>query len=320
MLTESAVAMMALVSASMLAPGLYFAMNAPGGLIGHDVQHAAQVINSWGFQISPQALIQAAHQVGEQSLLSRVGGAPTLAFGLATIMAQLTGPSMMALWYHFAVLFEALFILTTVDAGTRVGRFLIQDLLGLFIPRLGNTRSWMGNILATLLFVAGWGYFLLTGIADPLGGIHTLWPLFGIANQMLAGMALMLGCVILIRMQRQHYVWIPAIPALWVLISTLDASWLKISDPDPHIGFMAQARILQQAIAMHHVLPPAGSLSEMQTMIHNAWIDTGLCGIFALIVLGVCGKMVVLCIQLWGQKGFSAQESAPALDRDQGAS
>ncbi len=316
MLTESAVAMMALVSACMLAPGLYFAMNSPAGLIGHDVQHAAQVINSWGFQISPEALTIAAHQVGEQSLLSRVGGAPTLAYGLATIMSRLTGPSLMAFWYHFAVLFEALFILTTVDAGTRVGRFLIQDLLGLCIPRLGNTRSWLGNILATLLFVAGWGYFLLTGIADPLGGIHTLWPLFGIANQMLAGMALMLGCVILIRMQRQRYVWIPGLPAVWVLTSTLYASWLKISDPDPHIGFLAQAHKLQDAFAAHRLLPPASSLPEMQAMIHNAWIDTGLCSLFALIVLGVCGQMLLLCFRLWTLKEFSAQETPAEISID----
>ncbi len=314
MLTESFVAIMALIAACMLNPGLYFAMNTPASLIGHDVIHAAATISHWGFTITPEQLTQAARQVGEQSLLSRVGGAPTLAYGLASIMASVTGSGLMAFWYHFAVLFEALFILTTVDAGTRVGRYLLQDLLAVAVPAVQHSRA--GGWIATLVFIAGWGYFLIAGLEDPLGGIHTLWPLFGIANQMLAGMALLLGCIILIRMQKQRYVWITLLPACWVLLSTLTAAALKILAKDPSIGFLAHAHTLQAALAHQQLLFPAHSVAEMQQMLHNDWIDSGLCALFFLIVCLVTLQVLRLGLRLWSQTEVSTAEepvlSAPA--------
>ncbi len=310
MLAESAVAMMALIAASTLDPGVYFAMNAPASILGHDVQSASQVISHWGFVITPDTLLQTAHAVGENSLLSRVGGAPTLALGLAQILSGVTGQRMMAFWYHFAILFEALFILTTVDAGTRVGRFLLQDILGHAIPAWGNTRSWVGNLVATCLFVGAWGYFLITGVKDPLGGIHTLWPLFGIANQMLAGMALLLGCVILIRMQKKRYLAVVALPTLWVLLTTLTAAWQKMFSSQPAIGFLAHARQLELALSRHQLLVPAKSLVQMQQILFNDRVDFMLCALFSSLVLG----MVLIClrvmVQIWSHTQPSTQETA----------
>ena len=194
MAMESFVAIMALIAACVIEPGVYYGMNSPPGLIGTDAAKAASVISSWGFAITPDVLTQTAQNVGESTILSRAGGAPTLAVGMAHILSGfLGGQTLMAFWYHFAILFEALFILTTVDAGTRVCRFMIQDLLGTAVPALKNTRSWAANVLATGLAVAAWGYFLYSGVTDPLGGINTLWPLFGISNQMLAAIALTLA-------------------------------------------------------------------------------------------------------------------------------
>ncbi|MGL4349713.1 MAG: carbon starvation CstA family protein, partial [Plesiomonas shigelloides] len=236
MLMESFVAMMALIAACVLEPGVYFAMNSPAALIGTTPQEAAAAISQWGFVVTPEMLSQMAKDVGEQTILSRTGGAPTLAVGMAHILSQVFGgPGMMAFWYHFAILFEALFILTTIDAGTRVCRFMIQDLLGTFFKPLGNTDSLPANLLATTLAVSGWGYFLYQGVIDPLGGINTLWPLFGIANQMLAGMALILCTTVLIKMKKLRFAWITALPCVWVLTTTLYAGWLKIFSDNPKI-------------------------------------------------------------------------------------
>ena len=193
-----------MVAASIIEPGIYFAMNSPAAIIGTDVVHAAQVVSNWGFTITPEQLTSTAAEIGEHSILSRAGGAPTLAVGMAHILHQaLGGPGMMAFWYHFAILFEALFILTAVDAGTRSGRFMLQDLLGNFVPALRRTDSWVASFIATGGCVALWGYFLYQGVTDPLGGINMLWPLFGIANQMLAGVALLLCTVVLFKMKSQ---------------------------------------------------------------------------------------------------------------------
>ncbi|PPC84218.1 MAG: carbon starvation protein A, partial [Hyphomicrobium sp.] len=217
MLMESFVAIMALIAACTLEPGIYFAMNSPVAIIGTTPEQAAQVISNWGFVVTPEMLTQAAKDVGESTILSRTGGAPTLAVGMAEILSSaIGGKALMAFWYHFAILFEALFILTTIDAGTRVARFMIQDLIGTYRPSFKDTKSWSANIIATTIAVSGWGYFLYQGVVDPLGGINTLWPLFGIANQMLACIALTLCTVVLFKMKREKYAWVTIVPALWV--------------------------------------------------------------------------------------------------------
>ena len=304
MLMESFVAMMALIAASVLDPGVYFAMNAPAAVIGKTAAEAAQVISSWGFVVTPEALEAMAADVGEGSILSRAGGAPTLAVGMAYILHQVIGgQAMMAFWYHFAILFEALFILTTVDAGTRVCRFMIQDLLGSFIKPLGNTNSWPANLFATFLAVGGWGYFLYQGVVDPLGGINTLWPLFGIANQMLAGMALILATVVLVKLKKARYAWVTAVPCAWVLLTTLYAGWLKLFSPDPKISFVTHAQKFSTALAQGEILAPAKSVADMRQIIFNDWVDAALCGGFMLVVL----MMLVL--------GLRAAFRAMASDR-----
>jgi carbon starvation protein CstA len=234
MLMESLVAIMALIAASVIYPGVYFAMNSAAGLISTDPAHAAQVITSWGFVVTPDILTQVAHDVGEASVMSRTGGAPTLAVGMATILSGfLGGPALAGIWYHFAILFEALFILTTVDAGTRVCRFMIQDLIGNVIPAFKATESWANNILGSALACLLWGYFLYQGVIDPLGGIWTMWPLFGSANQMLAAIALVLCTVVLFKMKRHRYAWVTIVPACWLVACTVTAGLEKVFSPDP---------------------------------------------------------------------------------------
>ncbi|RQO69246.1 carbon starvation protein A [Aquitalea sp. FJL05] len=288
MLMESFVAIMALIAACVLDPGVYFAMNSPAAVIGKTAVDAAQVISSWGFVITPDVLTQMAKDVGESTILSRAGGAPTLAVGMAHILSGVIGgKTMMAFWYHFAILFEALFILTTIDAGTRVLRFMIQDLLGIFIKPMANTESWGANLIATGLAVAGWGYFLYQGVVDPLGGINTLWPLFGIANQMLAGIALILATVVLIKMQKLRYVWVTAVPTIWLLIVTLVAGWQKLFHASPKISFLAHANKFSTAAAKGEVLAPAKSLAQMQQIIFNDYVDATLTAMFIAVVVAM---------------------------------
>ncbi|MEE3623330.1 carbon starvation CstA family protein [Nitrospirillum sp. BR 11752] len=288
MLAESFVAIMALISACVLHPGVYFAMNTPAGVIGTTVDQAAQVVGNWGFAITPDELAQVAKNVGESTILSRAGGAPTLAVGMSTILSSLVGgQSMTAFWYHFAILFEALFILTTVDAGTRVARFMIQDLLGTAVPALRVTQSWGANLLATAIAVSGWGYFLYQGVVDPLGGINTLWPLFGISNQMLAAIALMLGTVILFKMKREKFAWITILPTTWLAICTLTAGWQKLFDDNPAVGFLAHARKFSTALADGKVLAPAKTTEAMARVITNDYVDATLCGVFMAVVVSM---------------------------------
>jgi carbon starvation protein CstA len=288
MLMESFVAIMALVAASTIDPGIYFAMNAPAALLGTTAESAAAAVSNWGFVITPDTLTQTAKDVGEHSIISRAGGAPTLAVGMANILSNVIGgKTMMAFWYHFAILFEALFILTAVDAGTRAGRFMLQDLLGAFVPSLKRTESLPANLLATGLCVAAWGYFLYQGVVDPLGGINTLWPLFGIANQMLAGIALMLGTVVLFKMKRGKYAWVTVVPTIWLLICTLTAGWQKIFHENVKIGFVAHARKFQAALDAGEVLAPAKSLDQMRRIIFNDYVDATLAGFFMVVVLAV---------------------------------
>ncbi|MFC3816471.1 carbon starvation CstA family protein [Lysobacter sp. GCM10012299] len=286
MLMEAFVAIMALIAACVLQPGVYFAMNAPAALIGTTAESAAAAISSWGFVLTPDILTATAKEIGETTILSRTGGAPTLAVGMAQILHGLVGgEGMMAFWYHYAILFEALFILTTVDAGTRVARFMIQELIGLAYAPFKQTESWAANVACTALAVALWGYFLYQGVVDPLGGINTLWPLFGIANQMLAGLALVFCSVVMVKMKREKFLWIPLIPTAWLLICTLTAGWQKLFHPDPKIGFIANARKFADAAARGEVLAPAKSMDDMSRVIFNNYLDAGLCALFVLVVL-----------------------------------
>jgi carbon starvation protein len=290
MLMEAFVAIMALISATVLQPGVYFAMNSPPGLIGTTVEQAAQTISQWGFVVTPEVLSQTARDIGESTILSRAGGAPTLAVGMAQILHGLVaGEGMMAFWYHYAILFEALFILTTVDAGTRVGRFMIQELAGLAYAPLKRTDSWSANLIATALCVASWGYFLYQGVVDPLGGINTLWPLFGIANQMLAAIALTLASVVLVKMKRERFLWIPAVPAVWLVICTLTAGWQKVFSSDIRVSFVAHARAFSEAAAAGKVLAPAKSVEEMERIITNDYVDATLTALFMLLVIATLG-------------------------------
>src|SRR3954449_11933317 len=240
MLMESFVAIMALVSASIIEPGVYFTMNSPGAQIGTTSASAGAKISEWGFDAPPEQTDQPAQDVATHPITSRAGGAPTLAVGMAQIFSSVIGgKAMMAFWYHFAILFEALFILTAVDAGTRAGRFMLQDLLGVFAPSFRNTASWGSNIVATALCVAAWGYFLYQGVTDPLGGVNTLWPLFGISNQMLAAVALTLCTVVIFRMKRERYAWVTIVPTVWLALCTLTAGLQKGFHPYPSIGFLS---------------------------------------------------------------------------------
>jgi carbon starvation protein len=286
MLMESFVAIMAMIAASVIHPGVYFAMNSGAGLIGADPAHAAQVITGWGFVVTPDALAQVARDVGEQSILSRTGGAPTLAVGMASILSGfLGGPALAGIWYHFAILFEALFILTTVDAGTRVCRFMIQDLFGNVVPAFKATESWTNNVIGSAAACALWGYFLYQGVIDPFGGIWTLWPLFGASNQMLAAIALILCTVVLFKMKREKFVWVTIVPALWLVTCTVTAGLEKVANPDPKVGFVSHALRFGEAAAAGKVLAPAKTLDEMGRIVFNDYVDALLAALFVAIVI-----------------------------------
>ncbi|NWA59308.1 carbon starvation protein A [Pantoea sp. B9002] len=286
MLMESFVAIMALICASVLDPGVYFAMNSPAALIGSTVENASQVINGWGFVVTPEMLSGIARDVGESTILSRAGGAPTFAVGMAHIITEVfNSRAMMAFWYHFAILFEALFILTAVDAGTRACRFMVQDLVGTVVPSMANNRSWLGNMAGTTVAVAGWGFFVYQGVVDPLGGINTLWPLFGIGNQMLASMALILGTVVLFKMKKQRYAWVTIVPTAWLFITSMTAGWQKIFHEKPSIGFLAQANKFRKGIDDGIVIAPAKSVADMQTIVFSNQINAALCAFFMLVAV-----------------------------------
>jgi carbon starvation protein len=265
---------------------VYFSMNAPDALLGTTVESAYAALSNLGFAVTPDMLAATAKEIGETTILSRTGGAPTLAVGMAQILHGLVpGEGMMAFWYHYAILFEALFILTTIDAGTRVARFMIQELVGLAYEPFRRTESWAANLTCTAIAVALWGYFLYQGVVDPLGGINTLWPLFGIANQMLAGIALVFCSVVMVKMKREKFLWIPLIPTAWLLVCTLTAGWQKLFHDDPKIGFIANARKFADAAARGEVLAPAKSMEDMSRVVLNNYIDAGLCALFVAVVV-----------------------------------
>ncbi|MGE8500136.1 MAG: carbon starvation CstA family protein [Pseudomonas sp.] len=310
MLMESFVAIMAMVAASVIEPGVYFAMNSPAAIVGSDVQTVAATVSSWGFVITPEALQAVADDIGESTILARAGGAPTLAVGIAQILhSVLPGENTMAFWYHFAILFEALFILTAVDAGTRAGRFMLQDLLGNFVPSLKKTESWGANVIATAGCVAMWGWLLYQGVVDPLGGINTLWPLFGISNQMLAGIALMLATVVLIKMKRQRYVWVTLIPATWLLICTTTAGLIKLFDPNPAVGFLALANKYSAALDAGQVLAPAKDIGQMQHVIFNAYTNATLTVLFLCVVMSILFYALKVGRRAWIKPERSDQEA-----------
>ncbi len=282
MALESFVAIMAMIAACVLDPGVFFAVNSPAGIVGTTAQEAVATISSWGFPVTAETMAQLARGVGEETLFYRTGGAPSLALGMAHIFAAHGGEAVLGFWYHFAIMFEALFILTIIDAGTRVGRFMLQDLLGNLHPKLGHIGWTPGVIATSALIVGAWGYFLIQGVRDPLGGINSLWPLFGIANQLLAAVALCVGTTILVKMHRLKYMWITLMPLTWLVIVCYTAAYEKIFSPVARIGFLAQADALAARIASGTVA--AENLAAVNAQIFNNRLDAAISGLFLVLV------------------------------------
>lgn len=316
MLMESFVGIMAMICATVLDPGVYFAINAPAAVLGTTVESAAEAVRNLGFVVTPEMLTVLAQEVGESSILSRTGGAPTFAIGMAHIISEIfNSRSMMAFWYHFAILFEALFILTAVDAGTRACRFMVQDTVGIVIPAVKSSSSFFGNLLGTAVAVGGWGFFVYQGVIDPLGGVNSLWPLFGVGNQMLASMALILGTVILFKMKKEKYVWVTIFPTIFLFITCMTAGWQKIFHENPKIGFLAQANRFSDAIARGEILKPAKTLEEMQTIVMSNQINAALCGFFMIVAFVMVIAAIGIVRRALASPTPTAQE-APAVYAD----
>ena len=297
MLTESLVAVLALIAACILTPGVYFAINAPAGILGTTVQGAAQVIGQWGFVVTPQELSALAAQVQESSLLSRTGGAPSLAVGMAHIFSSVFGAGgAMALWYHFAIMFEALFILTTLDAGTRVGRFMLQDLGKHVWAPLGRVSWYPGVVMSSAVVVMLWGYFLYQGVTDPLGGINSLWPLFGISNQLLAAIALCVGTTVIVKMGKARFAFITILPLSWLAIVTLTAGWQKIFSPETKLGFLSHARMVADRVAAGVLPPGAATAADGARMIFNDRLDAAVAAFFMIAVVVILADSTALWI------------------------
>ncbi|MFR0357374.1 carbon starvation CstA family protein [Streptomyces sediminimaris] len=315
MLMESFVAIMALIAAAALEPGLFYAMNAPAGFLGATAQSASHAVAGLGFTISPGELTHAARAVQEQTLIARSGGAPTLAVGMSEIFSGVFGgTAMKAFWYHFAIMFEALFILTTVDAGTRVGRFMLQDMLGNVWKPMGRVNWKPGSWLCSGLVVAAWGYFLYTGATDPLGGINQLFPLFGIANQLLAAVALAVCTTVLIKSGRLRWAWVTGVPLAFVTVITFTAGWQKIFSGDPKVGFFAQRAKYADALDAGQVLPPAKTLDDMHTVVTNSTVDGVLITLFLLLVAVVIVSAAVVCVRAVRAPGTAATTEAPYVE------
>jgi carbon starvation protein len=282
MALESFVALMAMIAACVLQPGVYFAVNSPAGVVGTTPAAAVATISSWGFPVSVADMTGLANDVGEQSLFYRTGGAPSLALGMAHIFARGGGGrAVIGFWYHFAIMFEALFILTIIDAGTRVGRFMLQDFLGHLTPKMGRAGGMPAVVATSAVIVTAWGYFLVQGVRDPLGGINSLWPLFGISNQLLAAIALSVCTTILVKTHGARYMWVTCAPLLWLILVTFTAAWQKIFSPVPAIGFLAQAARLEAAAG------GAALDASTRTLIFNARLDAAVCAVFMVLVAAV---------------------------------
>jgi carbon starvation protein len=290
MLMESMVAIMALIAACVLTPGVYFAINAPAGIIGTTVESAAQVIQTWGFTVTPAELSALASDIGESSVLSRTGGAPSLAIGMALIFSNVFGGGAIALWYHFAIMFEALFILTTVDAGTRVGRFMIQDLGKHVWAPIGRVSWYPAVVISSALIVAAWGYFLYQGVVDPLGGINSLWPLFGISNQLLATVALCVGTTVIIKMGKARYTYLTLVPLVWLVAVTMTAGYQKIFSADPKLGFLAHAESIGAAIASGALPAGIASVEVGRRLIFNDYLNTAVAAFFMVSVVVILAE------------------------------
>ena len=296
MLMESFVAIMAMIAACVLEPGVYFAVNSPAGVVGATPAAAVATISGWGFPVTVEQMDLLAREMGETSLFARTGGAPSLALGMANIFSKLSGGGLLALWYHFAIMFEALFILTTLDAGTRVARFMLQDMLGNFFPRLGKTSWYPGVILTSTLVVAAWGYFLYQGTRDPLGGINSMWPLFGIANQMLAAIALCVATTILVKSRQPRHALITGMPLLWLVVVTSTAAGLKIFSPSPRLGFLAHAADLQTKLDAGQL--PAALAAQAPRLIFNDHLNAGLTLLFLVIAWVVVFETARTCARV----------------------
>ncbi len=311
MLLESCVAIMAMIAAATLDPGAYFAINSPALAVGATPELAVKTITAWGFPITAEAMASLAHTIGEPTLFGRAGGAPTLALGMAKIFSTaLGGDALMGLWYHFAIMFEALFILTTVDAGTRVGRFLIQAFLGQFIKPMADTRSYAANVIASLLLVSAWGYFLYQGVLDPMGGINSLWPLFGIANQLLAVVALCLATTVIIKLDRARYLGVTLLPLTWLSAVTFTAGWQKLFHASPKIGFLSAARKLSGDLAAG--LVPADKMASTGRIIFNMRLDAAVAAAF----LAMVGAILALSLWRWARLLSGAESGEGRLLRE----
>jgi carbon starvation protein len=311
MLLESFVAIMAMIAATVLEPGIFFAINSPAGVVGKEAADAIATINHWGFAVTVEQMNQLAQEMGESSLFARTGGAPSLAVGMASIFGSAFGKSLLALWYHFAIMFEAVFILTTLDAGTRVGRFMLQDMLSNFNKKLGETSYMPSVILTSALVVAGWGYFLYIGVIDPNGGVNILWPLFGIANQMLAAIALSVATAILIKSDRLKFAWITGLPLVWLVIITSSAAYQKIFSNDIRVGFFAAANDLSSKLAAG-LLPPEKAAVASQ-LIFNQQLDAYLTMFFVLVLWVVVADMLRVSWQVVTNKKVLASSETPYL-------
>ena len=293
MMLESFVAVIALIAATLLEPGVYFAINSPGGLVGTTAEAAVQTISSWGFPVTAEQMHALASEMGEMSLFARTGGAPSLAVGMATIFSSAFGDRFLAVWYHFAIMFEAVFILTTLDAGTRVGRFMVQDFLGHVWQPMGQTSWYPSVLISSALVVGGWGYFLYIGVIDPNGGVNILWPLFGIANQMLAAIALSVATAIIVKQGKLRYAWVTGIPLAWLAIITSTAAWQKIFAVEPRIGFIAGANDLAAKLAAG--LLPAKQAAVAPQLIFNQKLDAVLTVFFAAVLWLIIADALRTC-------------------------
>src|ERR1700720_1334135 len=284
MLLESFVGVMAMIAACAMTPGVYFAINSPASIVGATSDAAAATISSWGYPLQAQTMTDLARAVGEQTLLNRAGGAPSLAVGMAQIFSStIGGPRLLSIWYHFAIMFEALFILTVLDAGTRVGRFMVQELGGRVWKPFARTGWWPGILISSALIVGAWGYFLYQGVVDPLGGINSLWPLFGISNQLLAAVALVVATTILMKMGRLRWIWVTLVPTAWLVVITMTASYQKIFSGNPRIGFLAYGKALAAQIASGKI--PAEKIAETHRLIFNQRLDAAVTGVLAAMIL-----------------------------------